>query len=34
MANFSNANCYGIEFRACDLKGAKLFPNKLCPSSE
>ena len=22
MANFSNANCYGIEFRACDLKGA------------
>ncbi|CAK1839413.1 hypothetical protein VCRA2122O12_10175 [Vibrio crassostreae] len=22
MANFSNANCYGIELRECDLKGA------------
>ena len=22
MANFSNANCFGIEFRNCDLKGA------------
>ncbi|NAZ52434.1 Qnr family pentapeptide repeat protein [Vibrio toranzoniae] len=22
MANFSNANCYGIELRDCDLKGA------------
>ena len=34
MANFSNANCYGIEFRACDLKGANFSRNKLCPSSE
>ncbi|MGF1686415.1 QnrS family quinolone resistance pentapeptide repeat protein [Photobacterium japonica] len=25
MANFSNANCYGIEFRECDLKGANFF---------
>ena len=30
MANFSNANCYGIELRECDLKGPT-FPEQTLP---